>query len=154
MANNSENSDLLISLELAIHSIKDAANEAGSGNPPDGYDNLNDETRKIADECWHAGINCMATSVINWIFDQLRLLQNTDHKSQDGGEKVKLSLSKDGWTGGLQFSIGDKNGGYRIAGPKFNGSGKLLLEHTITERDANKIRCYFDRAFPPKTVSK
>lgn len=62
-----------------------------------------------------------------------------------------LSIYKDGWTGGIQLSIGDKNGGYRIAGPKFNGSGKPLLEHRLTERDAKEIRYYLDCAFPQNT---
>lgn len=59
-----------------------------------------------------------------------------------------LSIYKDGWTGGIQLSIGDKNGGYRIAGPKFNGSGKPILEYRLTDRDAKEIRYYLDRAFP------
>lgn len=49
--------------------------------------------------------------------------------------------------GRLQLSIGkqDKNGGghgYRIAGPKYDGSGKILLRHTITPRDKDEIMSY------------
>lgn len=65
-----------------------------------------------------------------------------------------LSIYKDGLTGGIQLSIGDKNGGYRIAGPKFNGSGKPLLEHRLTERDAKEIRYYLDCAFPQNVQSE
>ena len=61
-----------------------------------------------------------------------------------------FALYKDGWTGGLQLAIEDTNGsGFRIAGPKFNGSGKPLQKHKISERDAKEIRSYLDRAFPP-----
>ena len=65
-----------------------------------------------------------------------------------------FALYKDGWTGGLQLAIEDTNGsGFRIAGPKFNGSGKPLQKHKISERDAKEIRSYLDRAFPPNTQS-
>lgn len=63
-----------------------------------------------------------------------------------------LSIFKDGWTGGLQLSIQDESGsGFRICGPKFNGSGSPLLERQLTRRDANEIRRYIDRAFPKET---
>jgi hypothetical protein len=66
---------------------------------------------------------------------------------------VALNVSRDGRTGGLQLSIDQEcdNGtghGYRIAGPKFNGSGENLLKHRLTERDADEIRVYLDSAFP------
>ena len=60
-----------------------------------------------------------------------------------------LSIYKDGWTGGIQLSIEDASGsGFRLAGPKFNGSGKPLLRTKLTQRDADEIRRYLDRAFP------
>jgi hypothetical protein len=58
-------------------------------------------------------------------------------------------VEQDGWTRGIQLSITDQSGsGFRIAGPKFNGSSKALVTHQITERDANEIRQYLDQAFP------
>lgn len=41
----------------------------------------------------------------------------------------------------LQVGCGD---GYRIAGPKFNGTGEVLLSKTLTGRDADEIRAYLD----------
>lgn len=61
-----------------------------------------------------------------------------------------LSIYEDGWIGGIQLAIEDTSGsGFRIAGSKFNGSGKLLNKHKLSERDAQEIRGYLDRAFPP-----
>lgn len=61
-----------------------------------------------------------------------------------------LGVYKDGWTGGTQVSIGDENGGYRIYGPKFNGSSKPICEIKISESDAEEIRRYLDAAYPRK----
>jgi hypothetical protein len=66
---------------------------------------------------------------------------------------VVLNVWRDGATGGLQLSIDnereDGSGhGYRIAGPKFNGSGENLLKHRLDQRDADEIRSYLDVAFP------
>lgn len=55
---------------------------------------------------------------------------------------IKIEVYQDGWTKGFQLCIGDENGGYRIAGPKFNGSGKLLLSKTLDERDKKEILSY------------
>lgn len=67
-----------------------------------------------------------------------------------GHRSAFFTLYKDGWTGGLQLAIEDSTGsGFRIAGPKFNGSGKALQKHEISERDAKEIRSYLDHAFPP-----
>lgn len=63
---------------------------------------------------------------------------------------LSIDVSKDGWTGLLQLSIGDYNGGYRIHGPKFNGSTKILIRHQINERDAMEIRTLLDKYFPSK----
>lgn len=62
---------------------------------------------------------------------------------------VVLHVDKDGWTGGLQLAIGHKDGGgYRIAGPKYNGSSERLVTKILDERDAQEIRTYLDEAFP------
>jgi hypothetical protein len=58
------------------------------------------------------------------------------------GSVVHLSVSKDGATGRLQLSIGNEVYGYRIAGPKFNGSSKEILGHKLSERDALEIAGY------------
>lgn len=67
--------------------------------------------------------------------------------------KITLDVTRDGWTGRLQLSISltDENGaghGYRLAGPKFNGSGRVALSRTLDERDAAEIRRYLDAVFP------
>jgi hypothetical protein len=66
---------------------------------------------------------------------------------------VWMAVTEDGWTGGVQLSISrlDAAGtghGYRIAGPKFNGSGRSLLRRELTEDDAQEIRRYLDAVFP------
>lgn len=61
-----------------------------------------------------------------------------------------LGVYKDGWTGGTQVSIGDGDSGYRLYGPKFNGSSKAICEVKISESDAVEIRRYLDAAFPKK----
>lgn len=68
-------------------------------------------------------------------------------------KKITIELSRDGWTKGLQLSINEiaEDGGgdgYRIFGPKFNGSGELIHKHVLDERDATEIRAYLDRQFP------
>ena len=72
-------------------------------------------------------------------------------------DQLTLDVTKDGWTGGIQLSINcvSDNGwghGYRIAGPKFNGSGSVLLSAKLTERDAGEIRAYLDRVFPTEAA--
>ncbi|MFI0822272.1 hypothetical protein ACH4TX_42135 [Streptomyces sp. NPDC021098] len=68
-------------------------------------------------------------------------------------DSIVIDVCKDGWTGGLQLGISqlDENGtgtGYRLAGPKYNGSQKRLLKHTLDERDAEEIRGYLRAVFP------
>ena len=68
-------------------------------------------------------------------------------------ERTYISVDKDGWTKGFQLSIGvenEKGGGhgYRIAGPKFNGTSSTVLKHHLTERDAREIRAFLDKQFP------
>jgi hypothetical protein len=69
------------------------------------------------------------------------------------GDRLVLQVSRDGHTDRLQLAISklDENGagnGYRLAGPKFNGSGKTLLSRTLDEDDAAEIRRYLDAVFP------
>lgn len=68
-------------------------------------------------------------------------------------DRLTLEVSRDGWTKGLQLSINQRDekglgSGYRLAGPKFNGSGETLLTRTLTEQDAKEIRAYLDAMFP------
>ena len=67
--------------------------------------------------------------------------------------KFTLEVSRDGRTGGLQLSINDvyEHGGgtgYRLAGPKFSGSGEVLMSHALTSRDVGELRRWLDRAEP------
>ncbi|MFC8583486.1 hypothetical protein ACFUGD_02750 [Streptomyces sp. NPDC057217] len=57
--------------------------------------------------------------------------------------------------GALQLQIAqlDEDGlgsGYRLAGPKYLGDSDTVLTAAITEADADQIRRYLDRKFPPK----
>ena len=68
-------------------------------------------------------------------------------------EHLCLCIDKDGWTGHTQISIilEDEHGdghGYRIAGPKYNGSSTRIKRHVLTNQDAKEIRAYLDKAFP------
>lgn len=72
--------------------------------------------------------------------------------------KVILCVDKDGWTGGIQTSIDiadDKDGGigYRISGPKYNGSSKSLAKVVLSQRDAEQIRQYIDMVYPRERVA-
>lgn len=59
---------------------------------------------------------------------------------------VYFSIDRDGWTKKLQLCINDEGeGGYRIAGPKYNGSSKTLLIHILSERDVAELRECLDR---------
>ena len=67
---------------------------------------------------------------------------------------IMLTVSEDGITNRLQLAIRrvDKNGagtGYRLAGPKFNGTGTTLIAHVLTADDAAEIRQHLNMAFPP-----
>ena len=55
---------------------------------------------------------------------------------------VYLSVDRDGLTGGIQLCIGDGNGGYRIAGPKYCGQSETLKKITLTKIDVQEIRAY------------
>ncbi|PVC80527.1 hypothetical protein DBP19_35920 [Streptomyces sp. CS090A] len=68
--------------------------------------------------------------------------------------RAVIDVDRDGWTKNLQLNIAtlDENGsgmGYRLAGPKYNGSSKNLLRVELDERDAAEIRAALDAAFPP-----
>lgn len=62
--------------------------------------------------------------------------------------KVYLSIDRRG-DGALQLSInvetdGGGGHGYRIAGPKYDGTGQTLIKHYLTERDISEIRSYLN----------
>lgn len=68
-------------------------------------------------------------------------------------QAIEICVDRDGLTGGLQLSVdvveGNGSGhGYRLIGPKFNGSSKPLLRHTLTESDALNLRGFLDEVFP------
>lgn len=77
----------------------------------------------------------------------------------DKKPRLVLDVDRDGWTKGLQLNIAelDENGhgwGYRLAGPKYNGSSENLLRVELSERDATEIRQMLDRAFPLTSVGE
>lgn len=59
---------------------------------------------------------------------------------------VYLSVDRDKLTGGLQLSINDDNGGYRLAGPKYCGMSKTLQKCILNERDIDEITAYLKTA--------
>lgn len=68
-------------------------------------------------------------------------------------DRLTLRVGIDGPTGGIQVSLSqlDEHGtghGYRLAGPKFTGSGEVLVSRDLTEADAAEIRRYLDAVFP------
>ena len=58
------------------------------------------------------------------------------------GKEIYLSVDKDNMTGGIQISINDGDGGYRLAGPKYSGYSETLKRHTLTQEDVAQIRAY------------
>ena len=73
--------------------------------------------------------------------------------------RIVMDVTRDGWTNGVQLGISalDENGsglGYRIAGPKYNGSQSLLLRTDLDERDAREIREHLDKAFPSQAEAE
>lgn len=61
-------------------------------------------------------------------------------------DRIYISVDQ-GSHGGLQLSIGVETAsggghGYRIFGPKYDGAGKQLKRHYLTERDAAEIKSY------------
>lgn len=64
---------------------------------------------------------------------------------------VYITVDRDGWTKGIQVSIEsvDEDGGghgFRIAGPKYNGSSTTLVRHRLGSRDIAEIERYLTRA--------
>ncbi|MFF9568456.1 hypothetical protein [Streptomyces sp. NPDC014685] len=68
-------------------------------------------------------------------------------------ERIVIDVDRDGWTKGIQLNIvkldaNDHGWGFRLAGPKYNGSSTNLLRTELTERDAGEIRQALDAVFP------
>lgn len=61
---------------------------------------------------------------------------------------LRIDVDKDGLTGMMQMSISDDLGGYRLAGPTYNGSGRNVFSARINEHAAAEIRKYLDKHFP------
>lgn len=62
-----------------------------------------------------------------------------------------ITVDRDGWTKGMQLSVDwvevDGGGyGYRLAGPKYNGSSQTLMRHHLSARDLDELQRYIDRA--------
>lgn len=69
--------------------------------------------------------------------------------SEKKKKRLFIQVDRDGWTKGLQLSIDlEDSHGYRLAGPKYNGSSTSVFRHVVTERDAKEIRRYLDTVFP------
>jgi hypothetical protein len=67
--------------------------------------------------------------------------------------RIVFDVDRDGWTKNLQLNIAtldenDRGMGFRLAGPKYNGSSKNLLRTELDERDATEIRAALDAVFP------
>lgn len=58
---------------------------------------------------------------------------------------VYLTVSNAGGNN-LQLSIDDEDGGYRLHGPKFNGSSRPLIQHRLTARDCDELEQYIAQA--------
>ncbi|WP_230536422.1 hypothetical protein [Streptomyces sp. OUCMDZ-3434] len=72
---------------------------------------------------------------------------------------IKLDIDLDGWTQRLQANLvqADADGlgwGYRLAGPKYNGSSRNLLSRTLNERDAREIRDALNAVFPDERITQ
>jgi hypothetical protein len=71
--------------------------------------------------------------------------------ASDRSPGIYITVDKDGWTKALQLSIDcvDADGGghgYRLAGPKYNGSSAPVMRHRLGARDIEEIQRYLDRA--------
>ena len=72
-------------------------------------------------------------------------------------KRVVINVDRDGWTKCFQLSVDveDEAGGgfgYRLAGPKFNGSSTSVFKHVLSESDARQLRSFIDKAFPVTAV--
>lgn len=56
-----------------------------------------------------------------------------------------ISVDRRDVDGAIQISIGDGSIGYRIAGPKYDGSGRTLLRKELSDDDVVEIRRYLHR---------
>lgn len=68
-------------------------------------------------------------------------------------ERIFIDVDRDGWTKNLQLNIvkldeNDRGMGFRLAGPKYNGSSMNLLRTELDERDAAEIRAMLNAVFP------
>lgn len=59
--------------------------ERGAGDPPAGYEELEpgSDALRIADECWHNGMDVMKTTILDVLFDELRC-DSPNTKFRDG----------------------------------------------------------------------
>jgi hypothetical protein len=62
--------------------------------------------------------------------------------------KLAINVYQCGYAKSLQIAIEDDIGGFRLAGPKFDGNSRLLKAAEIDARAASEIRHYLDRHFP------
>lgn len=67
--------------------------------------------------------------------------------------KVYIDVDRCNQARHLQLAIGDRDGGYRLAGPGYMGNSTNVLRCRVDERDAAEIRRYLDKAFPPDEPS-
>ena len=58
--------------------------------------------------------------------------------------EVILTVDERAVDGAIQVSIGNERGGYRLAGPKYDGRGCQLLRVVLDERARAVIRRYLD----------
>jgi hypothetical protein len=52
---------------------------------------------------------------------------------------VCLCIDRNGWDGGLQVSVDFGGSGYRLCGPKYNGSSTPVIRHKLTQRDCDEL---------------
>lgn len=65
---------IVLTYEQLAAMLKDCircACDTGAGDPPVGYEELTPEQVKVADECWHKGMDDLESAVLNWAFDEL-----------------------------------------------------------------------------------
>lgn len=61
-------------------------------------------------------------------------------------EHVVLIVSRDGWTQGHQLSIHTESGGFRLCGPKINGSSTVILKYHLDRAGIRELRAACDAA--------
>ncbi len=81
------------------------------------------------------------------MFDQMMLQDlSASTSSPASADGTTPSISPTGGDGALQLAINDVNGGFRLAGPKYDGSGKTVLKHSLSLRDIEELEDYLARA--------